>query len=154
MHFIRTFAAAASAAALLLAPVPAAAAGASDAENLRRLDIMLMVTSLRCRMGADNFQPEYRAFSANHIVTLNGAARELEASLMMQYGVSGAKRELDRISVGMANEYGQGHPWLECRALKHITSDLAATYDPADLRFAASTLLAKSPVGGRDVAVR
>ncbi|MBX7502482.1 S-adenosyl-L-homocysteine hydrolase [Qipengyuania sp. YG27] len=150
MHFVKTFAAAASAAALLLAPASASATGSSDAENLRRLDIMLMVTSLRCRMGADNFQPQYRQFSANHLATLNGAAKQLEAGLVNQHGAKGAKRALDRISVGMANEYGQGHPWLGCRELKQITTDLAASRDPLDLRIAAVELLATAPSrGGR-----
>ncbi|WP_370188728.1 S-adenosyl-L-homocysteine hydrolase [Qipengyuania sp.] len=150
MHFAKIFAAAASAAALLFTPVSASASGASDAENIRRLDIMLMVTSLRCRMGADNFQPQYRQFSANHLATLNGAARQLEAGLVNRHGVLGAKRALDRISVGMANEYGQGHPWLGCGELKQITTDLAASHDPADLRIAAVELLASGPRrGGR-----
>ncbi len=110
MHFTKAFTAAASAAAILLTPVSAAAAAPSDAENLRRLDIMLMVTSLRCRLGADDFQPQYRQFTTNHIATLNHAARELEAGFVAQYGAKGAKRALDRVSVGMANQYGQGHP--------------------------------------------
>ena len=145
MHFVKTIAAAASAAVLLLAPVSASASGSSDAENLRRLDIMLMVTSLRCRMGADDFQPQYREFSANHLSTLNGAAKQLEAGLVNQHGATGAKRALDRISVGMANEYGQGHPWLGCRELKQITTDLAASRDPVNLRIAAVELLASVP---------
>jgi hypothetical protein len=150
MSFAKIFATAASAAAILLTPVPALASGSSDAENLRRLDIMLMVTSLRCRMGADDFQPHYRKFSANHLSTLNTAARSLEAGLVAQYGAKGAKRALDRISVGMANEYGQGHPWLGCGELKQITSDLAASHDASELKLAAAELLAASPrIGGR-----
>ncbi len=145
MQFKKAFAAAASAAAILLAPMSANATASTDAENLRRLDIMLMVTSLRCRTGADDFQPQYRQFTTNHIATLNGAARTLEAGYVDQYGAKGAKRALDRISVGMANSYGQGHPWLGCSELKAITGNLAASRDPADLRIAAVELLASSP---------
>lgn len=154
MQFAKTIAAGACAAALLLTPTQGIAAGASDAENLRRLDIMLMVTSLRCRMGPNNFQPEYQRFSANHLATLNGAARQLEAGLVSQHGSSGAKRALDRISVGMANEYGQGHPWLDCGELKQVTSDLAASRNPADLRIAAAELLAEAPARGGRFAAR
>ena len=146
----RTLATVAAAAAFALAPAPAVANGPSDAENIRKLDIMLMVTSLRCRMGEHDFQPHYRDFSAAHLSTLNGAARQLESGLVANHGPKGAKRALDRISVGMANQYGQGHPWLECSDLKQITSELATSRDPSALKLAASELLEASPhFGGR-----
>ncbi|MCZ8171525.1 MAG: hypothetical protein O9272_07275, partial [Brevundimonas sp.] len=59
--------AAALAALGLLATTPASAQSASQAEKLRRLDIMLMVTGLRCRHTADNFQPDYQRFTTKHI---------------------------------------------------------------------------------------
>lgn len=154
MHFGKTFIAAAGAAAVLLTPVSAGAVTSQQAEQIRKLDIMLMVTSLRCRMGRDDFQPHYRKFSANHLSTLNGAARTLEQGLVKRHGTKGAKRALDRISVGMANEYGQGHPWLDCGALKDITGDLAASRNPADLTIAADELLASGPRNGGRFAAR
>lgn len=154
MKFPKSLAAAASAAAVLFAPMPAAAAGSSEAEDIRRLDIMLMVTSLRCRMGADDFQPHYQRFSANHLATLNSAARSLQAGLVREHGNRGAKRALDRISVGIANEYGQGHPWLGCAELKEITADLAATPDSSELGIAAVELLAATPRKGGRFAAR
>ena len=57
--------------------------GHSD-EQIRKLDIMLMVTSLRCRTGADDFQPQYRKFSAAHITSLNAAARKLEGERLIR----------------------------------------------------------------------
>lgn len=154
MHIGKTFIAAAGAAAVLLTPVAAGAAPKQDAENIRKLDIMLMVTSLRCRMGKDDFQPQYRKFSANHITTLNSAARTMEAGYVKRHGAKGAKRALDRVSVQMANEYGQGHPWLECGALKSITDDLAKSKNPADLTLAADELLASGPRNGGRFAAR
>ena len=154
MQFTKTLAVAAGAAAMILTPAPALANGSNDAENIRKLDIMLMVTSLRCRMGAHDFQPHYRKFSAAHLSTLNGAAKQLESGLVKRHGAKGAKRALDRISVGMANQYGQGHPWLECGELKKITADLAASRDPAMLSAAASELLATSPRNGGRFAAR
>ena len=50
--------AASLAAAAMLAGVPASANTLEDAEKLRKLDIMLMVTGLRCRTTADNFQAD------------------------------------------------------------------------------------------------
>ena len=146
MHFKKTMAAAATAAALLITPTTASAQ--SQHEQVRKLDIMLMVTSLRCRMGADDFQPHYRKFSATHITALNHAARSLESGLVARHGKKGATRALDRISVGMANQYGQGHPWLGCAELKEITHDLASSKDSSVLHQAAEELLGPAPRSG------
>ena len=130
--------------------MPSAAAAdpvIGNAENIRKLDIMLMVTSLRCRNGADNFQADYRKFSATHIATLNRAGRHLQSNLTHRHGSRGARRALDKISVGMANEYGQGHPWLECAELKQVTRDLTAERDKTELSAAATQLLSNQPLG-------
>ncbi|QKG71390.1 S-adenosyl-L-homocysteine hydrolase [Erythrobacter mangrovi] len=143
-------AAIAGAAAAFLMPLSALATTHNEAEQIRRLDIMLMVTSLRCRTGGDNFQPQYNRFSANHLATLNNAARTLETDLVRQHGARGAKRALDKISVGIANEYGQGHPWLGCGELKQIATELSQSKNSADLTLAANELLASGPrIGGR-----
>ena len=146
MHIKKAIVAAATIAAIAMTPTGASAAG--NDEEIRKLDIMLMVTSLRCRMGQDDFQPHYRKFSATHIGALNAAARKLEAGLVARHGKKGAKRALDRISVGMANQYGQGHPWLGCAELKEITNDLANSKDPAVLEQAAAELLGPAPRSG------
>ena len=52
---IKGFAACVAAAGMVLS-FPAAAGGTDQAEKIRRLDIMLMVTGLRCRTTRDNFQ--------------------------------------------------------------------------------------------------
>ncbi len=144
----RILATMAALAAALGAPQSAGAGDFSQDEQVRRLDIMLMVTSLRCRMGADDFQPAYRQFTAAHLTALNASARRLEQSMVARYGARGAKRALDRISVGMANEYGQGHPWLSCAELKQVAGDLARSRDPQALNLAASELLGSMPRSG------
>lgn len=134
---------AASLAALsMIVSVPATAAGSmSSAEKLRRLDIMLMVTGLRCRTTPDNFTKEYQRFTANHISELNGAAAQLRTQLAGRYGASGADRALDRLSVTMANQYGQGHPWLDCGQLKTAARNLADVRGTETLVEAADQLL-------------
>ena len=137
---------AAGIAALTLAlPVPAHAnsigRSGTGAEKLRKLDIMLMVTSLRCRTTADNFQADYAQFSANHLADLNAANRALKAELTAQYGSAGVDRALDRLSVVMANTYGQGHPWLDCHELKQVARSLADAHGMAPLEEAAAELL-------------
>ena len=142
MHIASKIAAAAIAGMLCFAPMSAMASAKSEAENLRKLDIMLMVTSLRCRHGADDFQGDYQRFSAKHLNTMKQAYTVLQTDLARQYGSNGAKRQLDRISVGMANQYGQGHPWLACDQLKEVTQQLTATTSRATLLTAADELLA------------
>ncbi len=117
---------AAAVAVSLGAVAPAQASGTlGNAEKLRRLDIMLMVTSLRCRTTADNFSAEYGRFTTNHLGELNQASDQLRADLAQRHGHVGSARALDRISTVMANAYGQGHPWLSCRELKMVANDLA-----------------------------
>ena len=118
-----------------------------NAENIRKLDIMLMVTALRCRSGADNFQAEYAAFATAHNAMLNRAGRQLRSQLSHRHGSKGAKRALDRISVGMANQYGHGHPWLGCAELKSIARDLSKERDMVRLSAAADELLSSRPIG-------
>ena len=141
--FVRAILGASAGLAVTLAAVaPAQAAGSlGGAEKLRRLDIMLMVTSLRCRTGTDNFQAEYQNFTASHLEELNQASDELRQDLASEYGSAGSARALDRISTVMANSYGQGHPWLSCHDLKGVTSDLARVRGRSTLEEAADQLL-------------
>ena len=69
------------AAALLgmLASGPVSAGSFEEAEKLRRLDIMLMVTGLRCRNTPDNFQADYGRFTTNHITELNAEIERIVA---------------------------------------------------------------------------
>lgn len=134
----------AAAAIVWSAPASAQATG-GEAELLRRLDIMLMVTSLRCRHGSDDFQPEYRRFSARHLSTMNAAGRELHAQYALRHGERGAGRQVDHLSTGMANHYGRGHPWLECRDLRAITRNLAETDNRSELLGAAREYLEDHP---------
>lgn len=122
-------------------PATASAEPMGQAEKLRRLDIMLMVTGLRCRTTADNFQADYGRFTTNHIGELNAASRSLKGELATRYGTGGADRALDRMSVIMANQYGQGHPWLSCRQLKQVAASLAEARGSAPLVAAADQLL-------------
>ncbi|HZU64455.1 MAG TPA: S-adenosyl-L-homocysteine hydrolase [Novosphingobium sp.] len=136
------------AAALLLAPVGAGAAGsASNAEKLRRLDIMLMVTALRCRSGTDDFQTDFQAFEGHHLAELNQAAHQLRDELAAREGAVAADRALDRLSVVVANQYGGGHPWLGCHELKGLAHELAREDGVAPLLDAAdATLKGDAPV--------
>lgn len=142
------------AAASVLASVPAVAgqvyyngsnAGMSQAEKLRRLDIMLMVTGLRCRTTSENFTADYGRFTTAHMGTLNAASYQLKAEHSRRFGPAGANRALDKMSVKMANDYGGGHPWLGCGQLKQVTRSLADMHGTAPLVEAADQLLDTGP---------
>ena len=137
---IKGFAACVAAAGMVLS-FPAAAGGIGQAEKIRRLDIMLMVTGLRCRTTRDNFQREYGQFTTNHIGELNDAAHQLKAQYAVQYGPGKADRALDKLSVQMANQYGNGHPWLNCGQLKQVATTLADMRGLQPLVEAANDLL-------------
>jgi len=141
MGYTRKGAAALAVAALLAGSPATAENNLETAEKLRRLDIMLMVTALRCRFGESNFQAEYDAFSVRHLATLNAAARDLTAELARAHGARGAQRALDQMSTGIANGYGMGHPRLECAELKRATQELTEASDPASLVAAADRLI-------------
>lgn len=149
MEFARSIAAACLAATMLTAGTGPAAAQAEDAASgaasLRKLDIMLMVTSLRCRSGDHDFQADYHAFAARHLESLNEASNQLRRSLVAYHGTKGSKRALDRIGVSMANAYGDGHPWMDCADLKQATRELSVAPDSAQLYDAAKRLLAPEP---------
>jgi hypothetical protein len=143
MRFFQGIAAGVAALSIIaIAPVAQAAVHSHDsAEKVRRLDIMLMVSSLRCRHTPDGFQSDYAKFSANHLSELNEANRKLSLDFEKQHGAKGAKRALDKLSVVMANQYGQGHPWMNCQQLKQATVALAANRQPGALLAAADELL-------------
>ncbi|MDG2002155.1 MAG: S-adenosyl-L-homocysteine hydrolase [Novosphingobium sp.] len=102
-----------------------AAPSRGGAEKLLLLDIMLMVTGLRCRTSSDNFWSDYGRFTTKHMGTLNGAHHDLHSDLSRRIGSRGAKKKLDQMTVSMANRYGRGHPWLDCGQLKMVTGNLS-----------------------------
>ena len=126
---------------LVVSSPVSAASEMSGAEKLRRLDVMLMVTGLRCRSTADNFTADYNRFTASHMTELNHANSELRAEWSARNGFAGADRALDRLSTTIANSYGQGHPWLDCAQLKMATRNLSQVSGRAALEEAADQLL-------------
>jgi len=126
-----------------VAPVVMPAMGLEEATSLRRLDIMLMVTGLRCRATPDDFLSDFVAFEGAHLAELNMAAAVLRGQLGAEGGRAAADRALDRMGVVMANQYGGGHPWMGCGALKAMTRELVETRDRAAMLVAAERALGK-----------
>jgi len=112
-----------------------------EAHSLRSLDIMLMVTALRCRSGPHDFQADYNRFAAAHLPHLNAAGRTLRHNFAASYGQTNPERALDRMGVRIANSYGDGHPWMECAELQQMTRELVQQSDRAKLAETARYML-------------
>ena len=87
---------------------------------------MLMVTALRCRNTADNFLPQYNRFVTKHnalIGSQNNVLKSHFAAKPMDAG--GALNALDRMSIGFANSYGNGHKRMGCKLNSRPWSKLA-----------------------------
>jgi hypothetical protein len=111
------------------------------AGRLKQLDIMLMVTALRCRAGADDFQADYHAFEAAHMDAINDASRLILAEATARLGADAGHVEMERVVTATANRYGNGHPWLGCGDLHHLAHDLAEEHsDDALIAEAAEVL--------------
>ena len=129
----------------LFGAMPARAEPLHEAAQLRKLDIMLMVTSLGCRRGKNDFQADYQRFVDKHAAVLDSATKALTVGLAVHNGTQGAvraaERELDRTGVQIANHYGAGHPWLSCQQLRQVTQGLVLAQGSEALLAAADQLL-------------
>lgn len=99
---------------------------AQDAAKIKHLNTMLMVTALRCRNTADNFLPDYNQFVVKHNSLIGAQNAALRNHLSATYGARGAEGALDRMSIGYANSYGNGHRAMDCRQLKNLAAKLAS----------------------------
>ena len=105
----------------------------SDAVKLRKLEIMLMVTSLRFHNGVHDFRGELGQFSTMHSAKLCAAKVDLKRGFSAQYGSNGIKWALDRMGVKMANTYGSGHPWMNCAELEDEVQALCVQVEHGQL---------------------
>ena len=97
-----------------------------DAVKITHLNMMLMVTALRCRGGADNFLPEYNRFVVNNSSLIGNQSKVIKAHLAQMQGARGAESALDKMTIGFANSYGTGHQSMDCRQLKSFAAGLAS----------------------------
>jgi hypothetical protein len=123
---LRKAALAAVVAALTVQPAQACWTNASqDAAKIKHLNTMLMVTALRCRNTPDNFLPQYNRFVTKHNALIGSQNNVLKSHLAQTYGAGGAVNALDKMSIGFANSYGNGHKRMGCRELKQLATDLS-----------------------------
>jgi hypothetical protein len=96
-----------------------------DAARIKHLNMMLMVTGLRCRNGSDNFLPDYNRFVSNNNAVLGAQNALIRSHLAQKHGAKRAVSALDEMSIGMANKYGNGHSSMGCKELKALAKKLS-----------------------------
>ena len=130
------FKAAATGALLAMASTPALAAPSCwsaelvQAAKLRQLDVMLMVGSLRCRTGGQDYRASYDRFLLRHRPMLGKVNQAILAEMRGKLGAIGALEALDQASVRMANQYGEQAAY-GCGDLAEVTAALADSADEA-----------------------
>jgi hypothetical protein len=102
------------------------------AAGVANLNMMMMVTALRCRSGKDNFLPEYNRFVKSNNPVLGAQNAIIKARFARLNGAKGAEGAMDRFTIGLANHYGTGHASMGCSQLKSLAADLASRSRDSD----------------------
>jgi hypothetical protein len=123
---------------------------AIESAKLRQLDVMLLVSALRCRSGPDDFKADYESFLEQHRPLLSKANHVILDDMTPRIGAMGALNALDRMSVVIANHYGERGAF-GCHELKAVTQELARGGDEdipaaADMLVGADVLAAACPM--------
>lgn len=118
----------ATAMSLLASPVQASCWNDKQMEaiKLRHLDVMLMVTGLRCRYGQHNYLPEYNLFVEKNRSEIAKANIVIRNHYYGEMPKVQALDEYDRLIVTMANSYGTGHQKYDCQQLRAFAKTLSS----------------------------
>ena len=106
----------------------------AKAASVANLNMMMMVTALRCRNGQHNFLADYNRFVRlnNPVIGANNA--HVKARFARIVGGQGAERAMDKFTISLANHYGIGHESMGCAELKLLASELGSkTHDRLSL---------------------
>lgn len=125
--------------------------GEENAAKIANLNMMMMVTALRCRKGQDNFLAEYNAFVRNNNGVIGAQNAAVRSHFARIKGAAHADAAMDHYVIGIANSYGGGHPTMGCQELKTVAKDLSAPrHDTASLLSIANLAIGDTAlVGGR-----
>jgi hypothetical protein len=138
----RTGKAAALALAAVLIVNPAQACWTNveaDAAKIANLNMMMMVSALRCRSGPDNFLNEYNRFVKANNDVLGSQNATMKGHFARVAGANAAEGAMDKYIIGLANNYGSGHKSMGCAELKELASDMAAKSHSTDALLAMAT---------------
>ncbi len=93
-----------------------------EAAEVRDLDTMLMVASLRCRISGRNFISDYNSFVRKSRPALTAA----NETLRTQFASSGGLNAYDRYVTSLANTHGGGSSTLDCRDMEKLLDQAEA----------------------------
>jgi hypothetical protein len=120
-----------------------------DAAQVANLNMMMMVTALRCRNGKDNFLNEYNRFVKSNNPVLGAQNATVRSHFARLNGAKGADSAMDKYIISLANSYGSGHDSKGCGQLKVIAGQLAQkNHNAASLLAIAEANVDKQPLPG------
>lgn len=96
-----------------------------DAAKVANLNMMMMVSALRCRKGPDDFLAEYNRFVVQNNPVIGAQNAAVREHFARDTGVSNADAAMDKFIIAIANSYGGGHDRLGCSELKMVAQDLS-----------------------------
>jgi hypothetical protein len=88
---------------------------AYEAAQLRDLDTMLMVATLRCRMKGADFSADYNRFVVEKRPILAAANVEMQSAFAQSVGKAKALGAYDDMMTKIANSYGNGMSGMSCQ---------------------------------------
>lgn len=94
---------------------------AYQAAQLRDLDTMLMVATLRCRLKGNDFSADYNRFVINKRPILSAANIEMQAAFSQSVGKAKALGAYDGFMTKLANSYGNGTAGMNCADMAALT---------------------------------
>lgn len=87
---------------------------AYQAAQIRDLDTMLMVATLRCRLKGADFSSDYNRFVVNKRPILSAANIEIQSAFSQTVGRARALGAYDDLMTKIANSYGSGVAGMSC----------------------------------------
>ena len=87
---------------------------AYQAAQLRDLDTMLMVATLRCRMKNVDFSTDYNRFVVDKRAILVAANGDMQSAFAQSVGKAKALGAYDDFMTKIANSYGNGMTGMSC----------------------------------------
>lgn len=88
---------------------------AYEAAQLRDMDMMLMVATLRCRMKGTDFSTDYNKFVVDKRPILAAANIEIQSAFAKSVGKAKALGAYDDFMTKIANSYGNGMTGMACQ---------------------------------------
>jgi hypothetical protein len=129
-------------------------ANEQDAAKVANLTTMMMVSALRCRHGQDNFLTEYNMFIRHNNSVLGTQNAAIQSHFARFNGAKAAESAMDRFVIGIANNYGAGHPTMGCGALRQLAITLSEqTHSAEALVLLAEAHIENMPLPGGVCAV-